>query len=138
MPDIDIGQLSEVINDKMDRDLNNRTTDSGLRRLIESYHNGTEWYKVFEEIQSDGTTKQWCEQGGTCSGTADWYSITFLKPFIDNNYIVMGSVVDTDNNAQIQSFGTYNKTATGIQVANGLGGSFYTNQVSWKAEGYIS
>ena len=32
---INYGELSEAINDKMDRDLNNRSDDSGLRKLVE-------------------------------------------------------------------------------------------------------
>ena len=59
MPDINIGQLSEAINNKMDRDLNNRSDDSGLRKLVESYVNGAYWYKVFDEIQTDGSIKKW-------------------------------------------------------------------------------
>ena len=53
--------------------------------IVESYNNGTEWYKKY----SDG----WIDQGGVCPGS----TVTFLKPFADTNYIVtMGFVTDGD------------------------------------------
>lgn len=141
MPDIDVGQLSEAINDKMDRDLNNRSTDSGLRRLIESYHNGTEWYKVFEEIQSDGTAKYWCEQGGRVYNNADVpNTINLLKPYQDTNYTVLinhgvsgayyagiyGAHTDEPYDFTATSFKAYTYPAAGI------------NSIQWYAFGYIS
>lgn len=131
MPDIDIGQLSEVINDKMDRDLNNRSTDSGLRRLIESYHNGTEWYKVFEEIQSDGTTKYWCEQGGSVSGGGR-KTVTYLKPFADTNYTVVSTQVFNTGDYSTTLEGLSDKTPTSVSVDSRYLGA------EWYACGYIS
>lgn len=87
MPDIDVGELSEVINDKMDRDLNNRTDGSGLRKLVESYVNGTSWYKIFDEIQENGTIRKWCEQGNTYEEIpAAGKTITLLKPYVTDKF----------------------------------------------------
>lgn len=134
MPDIDIGQLSEVINDKMDRDLNNRSTDSGLRRLIESYHNGSDWYKVFEEIQSDGTTKQWCEQGGVITGTGT-QTINLFKPFSSTDYSIINSVAYSSIMNDVRPINTSNKTTNSFQIFMGTVSGVYAY---WKAEGYIS
>lgn len=144
MPDIDIGQLSEVINDKMDRDLNNRSTDSGLRRLIESYHNGTEWYKVFEEIQSDGTAKYWCEQGGRVlsSASASEHIITFLKPYQDINYTITTTTGDLSG-GNYQYKNSFNWEWVTVRSLTPVSFSVYAGQYacsswSWKVEGYIS
>lgn len=122
------GLNSELFNDKLDRDFSNKP--SNIQYVVETYDDGNgNGYRVW--------SNKWCEQYGVRSGTAGWYTITFLKPFRDSNYILTGSVVDIDNNADIQSFGTYNKTSVGVQVVNGLGGGFFGTQVSWKAEGFI-
>lgn len=138
MPDIDIGELSEVINDKMDRDLNNRTDGSGLRKLVESYANGTSWYKVFDEIQENGTIRKWCEQGGTWgTSTGDWASasVVFLKPFIDTNFhlIALGN----------WSSGGSSSCSITARSTTGFTGTYANNLYSvmpsfWRAYGYIS
>lgn len=53
----------------------------GAAWVVESYHNGTEWYRVW----SDG----WVEQGGHKKGADANKTITLLKPFADENYTVL-------------------------------------------------
>ena len=138
MSDINIGALSEAINDKMDRDLNNRSDDSGLRKLVESYVNGTDWYKIFDEIQSDGTVKQWCEQGGRVSAQSSWKTVSLLKPYKDTNYQVMatanGNVNGTSTWTTVVDSQVY--TNDSIQIKGTNASSEWL--ISWKAEGYIS
>lgn len=99
--------------------------------VVETYVNGTEWYRVY----SDG----WVEQGGqdVASATGD-HTITLLKPFADSNYIVTSSsygvagVVNLNNG---QAVG--NKTATTFQYycyATGSGNGGYN--LMWMACGY--
>lgn len=90
---------------------------------------GTEWVRV----SSDG----WCEQGGIKQGTRNWYTVTFNKQFIDTNYFVSGSALDSDHNFNIQSFGVYNKQTTSMEIINALNDTAYSEPVMWKAEGYI-
>lgn len=138
MSDINVGQLSEVINNKMDRDLNNRSTDSGLRKLVESYVNGTSWYKVFDEIQANGSIKKWCEQGSVLatSTTGSAYESgtkTLLKPFIDTNYslFLQNSGNDTSYEPKITD-----KTTSTFSYA--YVEAYQTNLTNWLACGYIS
>jgi len=131
MPDIDVDQIGEALNNKMDRDLNNRSTTSGLRKLVASYIDGTEWCKVFAEIQSDGTTRQWCEQGGF---VATGGTVTYLQPFIDNNYTVVAQSVETSTyTTQYRQICPNSKTTTGLTGTSAQGGSLW-----WYACGYIS
>lgn len=132
MSDINYGQILEALNDKCDRDLNNRSNDSGLRKLVESYSNGTSWYKVFDEIQSDGTVRQWCEQGNYGGGVTYNASITFLKEFVDANYMLEGVGFWIDSISQQV---VYDKVATGFKTSS-VARNCYTNW--WKASGYIS
>lgn len=136
MSDINIGALSEAINDKMDRDLNNRSTDSGLRKLVESYVNGTSWYKIFDEIQSDGTVKKWCEQGNTYEEIpAAGKTITLLKPYVSDKFTVFACRC-TSNYTSAQGNGICGRPSAS-QVFIGVGGGA-TDWAQWEAEGYIS
>lgn len=94
--------------------------------VIDTYHSGTDWYRVW----SDG----WCEQGGsitTSNGT-----IIFLKEFIDTNYTFISQASDFDDYAiSVSTWG--NKTKSSIQVRCGYNGSPYAREVSWEAKGYI-
>ena len=143
MSDINIGALSEAINDKADRDLNNRSDDSGLRKLTESYVNGTDWYKVFDEIQSDGTVKQWCEQGGKFTTTAARYieqTVTLLKTMSDTNYNFSATAINVDSGNYIggAKIGeTISTTQFTVKLAT------YENTTAnvgfyWEVKGYIS
>lgn len=72
---------------------NNKVDKAGNAWIVETYRNGTEWYRVW----SDG----WVEQGGykalDSTGT-----VTFLKPFQDTNYTVTVSSQRTSNNGFVR------------------------------------
>jgi hypothetical protein len=57
----------------------NKVDKAGNAWVVESYRNGTEWYRVW----SDG----WVEQGGYFEKKRDTaLTVTFLKPYVDNEY----------------------------------------------------
>lgn len=126
MPDINIGQLSEVINNKMDRDGHNIANTSAV--IIETYSNGTTWYRIW----SDG----WCEQGGKYYNNNT--AISFLKPFKNTIYSVMTQCTDVSPNDGIYQSCWTNKTTTGftgwITYGNNLASDIETD---WYAFGYI-
>lgn len=133
--DIDVGALSEAINDKMDRDLNNRSDDSGLRKLVESYVDGASWYKIFDEIQSDGTVKKWCEQGDSFGSAYTVYTsktINLLKQFADTNYCIIYNTAST-NQAYVAAI--TDKTTNSFTLANTVN---YNGYATWYTCGYIS
>lgn len=139
MPDIDVGELSEAINDKMDRDLNNRTDGSGLRKLVESYVNGTSWYKVFDEIQENGTIKKWCEQGGRYTvASSSPHTINLFKTMSDTDYSIM--ICPAMNNAGDYTVSILVRsdmiTTSSFGVQKQWTSS--TGYYYWKAKGYIS
>lgn len=79
-------------------------------RVIESYRNGTEWYRVW----SDG----WVEQGGraiTSSGAGK--TVTLLKPYADRNYTIVGQAVETSSSFRNgNTTDIVNKTATSFSI----------------------
>ena len=76
----DTGVILEALNDKADRDMNN--VADGIDFVVESYNNGTEWYKLYKS--------GWVEQGGLKLGTgaASYNTVTLLKQMADNNYTI--------------------------------------------------
>ena len=63
------------------------STLSSNKYVTETYKNGLFWYRVW----SDG----WIEQGGIVAmPSVGWYPVTFLKPFSDTNYTIIGSQSD--------------------------------------------
>lgn len=107
---IDAGRIGEQLANKQDK-LSRYPIEISDKSLMPS------WYVVY----NDG----WCEQGGMLT-TGDL--ITFLKTFIDTNYIIVGSEVTSSSSAP---FRFANKATTSI--------NFYTITPScWEAKGYIS
>ena len=89
-------RISALATSKVDKE--------GNAWVVESYRNGTEWYRVW----SDG----WVEQGGYISnnGSANNYvaTVTFLKAFANTNYTLVGighpSRVSDDYNDYVDNF----------------------------------
>lgn len=90
--------------------------------VVESYQNGTEWYRVY----SDG----WVEQGGqiqTANKVAS--TLTFLKPMADTNYTVFVTQKDGAEGDFSNGFNTKTYTTTSLVIMNRSGGSCVTNWV---------
>lgn len=110
---LDVGEVMESLADKISR-------QDCKAYVTETYVNGASWYRVY----SDG----WCEQGGYASMNVT--SITFLKPFVDTNYTLTGSIDQNVNSAPYWADFGFNRTATGFSLRMGL--------FSWQASGYIA
>ena len=97
------------------------------RYLLDSYSDGTDWYKVY----SDG----WVEQGGKTDVSENHKVIEFLKPFSDTNYSVIVGNANTSANTggvTVSSLASDLKT-TGFQVSQLNQSQRYT---MWRAYGY--
>ena len=75
--------------------------------VIESYHNGTEWYRIY----SDG----WCEQGFYDTTHTD-HVVTLLTPMADANYIVSIGQSGNGASAQVGRSTWKEKTATTLKI----------------------
>lgn len=97
--------------------------------IVETYVNGTSWYRVW----SDG----WCEQGGVSSNASagNAATVTFLKPFKDTNYTIVGQAVESGTTLRNGSTtDILSKTANSVKIGI-YGGSASNN---WMASGYIA
>lgn len=99
------------------------------RTVVETYHNGTSWYRVW----SDG----WCEQGGRFQSADKTDTVVnFLKPFSDANYTpIVGQQYGSAGDSQYRTFNIYTISQASMTVHNATNG---TNTCIWMACGYIS
>ena len=115
--DINIGQITEALNDKMDRDGNNIESPKLPVFLVAKQdptaENGYTWYRLYSD--------NWVEQGGAYTGSTNDTNvangITFLKPFADTNYFAMitcNSTNTTVNTAQPDWI--YGRSTTSMSV----------------------
>lgn len=87
--------------------------------VVESYRNGTEWYRVW----SDG----WLEQGGYLSTSG---STTFLKPFNNTNYnITIGKGYFNDGDSSV--INVRSKTKTSFTYVRGWSGGSGTENLQY-------
>ena len=94
--------------------------------VVESYQNGTSWYKVYKS--------GWCEQGGSTVFANSATTVSLLKTYADKNYTLITA--------------PYGWTNTPSQWI--AGGVKYTNQfvirsttsalmsAAWRTEGYLA
>ena len=83
MTDINVGAISEALNDKADRDLQNVDTVGGADAVIEyqlpTAANNYTWYRKY--------ASGWVEQGGIASGiTSSYATKTLPVEMSDTNY----------------------------------------------------
>ena len=93
-------------------------------RVVETYNNGTNWYRKW----SDG----WLEQGGRAFNISGGKMFTFIKPFVDVNYTITGAQTGLQDGTHANgSFNIFNKTTTSF-YAQDLYAGYY---VDWYACG---
>ena len=89
--------------------------------VIQNYVNGASWYRVW----SDG----WIEQGGVSTLSDNW-TITFLKPFSNSNYVLISEGLGQDSTGNLGVTSKTAKSASGNHSWNA------NHQYDWYACGY--
>lgn len=129
-------KLPEYVDiDEIMTDLNGKVSKADLievRTVIESYVNGTSWYRAW----SDG----WCEQGGTvsCSMASSGQVFGLLKTFIDTNYTILATLNAWAGLWSGEAMCRIMKTSTAQFTIQCGGNGVNPAPVSWYACGYIS
>lgn len=115
---IDIDEIATDLNGKADVDLTNCTKP----HIIETYVNGHSGYRVW----SDG----YCVQWGVVSTPVN---LTFLKPFKDTQYNIVGTEFQGDDSCRAIKFNTNNMATSYIRITS----SATPIGVAWRACGYV-
>lgn len=130
MSDINIGQISEALNDKTDRDMRNVDTTAKADAVIDYQEptagNGYTWYRKYKS--------GWVEQGGKGQVTTNGTGNTFSLPvaMVDTNYTIVVAkwAEDTGNvgfNAMPNTTTTF-KAGVAYQAA-------LTREFTWQVSG---
>lgn len=135
MPDIDFGQLSEALNDKMDRDAHNVQSPSAvvIAKQDPTSDNDYTWYRLY----SDG----WVEQGGSftglTNGSTSWLSKSVSLPITmaNTNYSIIASDCGLGSN---NIHGTYNNCSSATQWEYYYFNAAVDKIVSWQVSGMAS
>ena len=135
------GLNTSLFNGKVDIDLNNVATTAGLRRLVQVYNVGTDWYKVYDEyIPTTGQyIGKWCEQGGiitSISGTDVYKSVTLKKTLRD--YTTSFPSASMSNCGYHASLYVWLNSNTQLDIRREANNASATGDVYWKVEGYIA
>ena len=123
--DINFGAITEALNDKADRDLNNMTAN--IDYVVERYDDEKgNWYEVWKS--------GWLRQGGKTESVSDIKIITFLKPFSSVGYSVVVSVGNKEGTGFTQTpANALAYTATTFRIGQYGGSSLQI--LYWQAEG---
>lgn len=141
MADIDIGQITEALNDKSDRDLRNVDTTAKADAVIDyqepTADNNYTWYRKYKS--------GWVEQGGTVSANRVREISAAVNLPIEmantnyNVYMAPQSVYRTASNAWNMCIGFNIVSATQIIVNSyGLGDSDLQIGLSWEVKGFAA
>lgn len=124
MSDINVGQFSEALNDKADRDLQNVTTD--VDYVVESKFptdSDPTWYRLYKS--------GWCEQGGETEATeSTGYTVSLLKQFQSVNYNIQITCKSSGSTGNGWGY-AHTKTITNFKVVQTASGAY------WEAKGMI-
>lgn len=127
MSDINIGQITEALNDKTDRDLQNVDNTAGADAVIEyqfpTADNNYTWYRKYKS--------GWVEQGGFAASQDA--SVSLSVEMANTNYNVFVSVITSgkDNNSRYP-YQVFSQTTTSLRLYVNCGTFVKT---SWRVEG---
>lgn len=139
MSEINVGQLSEALNDKADRDLMNVDTTAGADSIVEyqtpTAENNYTWYRKYKS--------GWVEQGGitTAQTISAGYSATqalvFPVEMLDTHYCFTAGSVSAP---VYQSISLTDITTTGgtINQMNRAGSGSASVQFTWEVKGFAA
>lgn len=110
MEPVNTGVILEVLNNKIDRNMRNVDTsvsDTVIAWQEPTAENGYTWYRKY--------ASGWVEQGGRCTGDIG-YTITFMVPFADTNYIAIAGLLYS-HSGTICNVGCTNFTTTSMAIS---------------------
>ena len=129
MAEINVGELSEAINDKMDRDGMNVDVSSGADVVVEwqrpTAENNYTWYRLY--------ASGWVEQGGafaTVSGSYFNENVLFPKEMENIGYCCY---ITTSASGDAYTTAISSKSTTGFTVIRLLNASAY--YANWQVSG---
>lgn len=135
MAEINVGAISEALNDKVDRDNRNVDNTAGADAVIEyqvpTAENGYTWYRRY--------ASGWVEQGGVAPAEQN-YQVVLPFQMYDNNYYISitGFCFSGNYNAAIHNVRDGTKTTTGFQIqCRDYNNGSYITSSTWEVKGMM-
>lgn len=131
--DINIGAISEALNDKSDRDLRNVDNTAGADAVVEyqlpTAENNYTWYRKYKS--------GWVEQGGWLDGSTSYKTTEFGIPvqMANDKYTLTFATYNLEGAATVPANG---QTTTGFMIYERVWvGSWFEHNFQgwWKVEG---
>ena len=128
--DINVGAISETLNNKADREFGNIPSnyDYVVKSQKPTSSNGYTWYRKYKS--------GWVEQGG--KSTSDGQTVTFPIQMANTEYFISGMPRETDTGA-ISSVAFASKTTTSVVLygkrVNAGGFAAGAHPVYWEVKG---
>ena len=130
MAEINVGQISEALNNKADLDLNNTNpfADYVVEYQLPTAANNYRWYRLYKS--------GWIEQGGITTVNDDngSYPMTFLKTMADTNYFATFQRYNTNtgtiSTGYIGDNTICNYSTTSFTISRG-----YNSPIRWEVKG---
>lgn len=156
MADINVGAISEALNNKADRDLNNTDVQTRLDNkanttyvneqlatkaktdlsnipsaydyVVKTYKNGSTWYRQYKS--------GWVEQGSQTEGSS--VTVTLAVPMADTLYNITVAAYDmhSPDDKKYNTVQWRNKTTTSVQFQSAYNGELYNSLILWSVCGY--
>ena len=106
----------------------NHNALANLPHIVETYNNGTDWYRVYSD--------KWCKQGGVKALSSGVGTVTFFKAFKDTNYTVCDAL--SGNNGSVgASYWAMTKTTTTVKFTRQSDNNKnLSTSINWQAIGY--
>lgn len=113
--DINIGAITEALNDKTDRDMRNVDNAAGADAVIEyqlpTADNNYTWYRKYKS--------GWVEQGGFKQNVSGTVTVTFPKEMANNRYTIIKtlSTSSTGEHISYNQISFFSLSTTGANTA---------------------
>lgn len=121
---IDVGEITDALNSKVDLPTNK--TQADVDYVVESYQNGTSWYRVYKS--------GWCEQGGSEEFTNYSTTVSLLKTYADTNYTLITAPYGWTNTPSEAIAGGVKSTNQFTIVST----TSLAMTAAWRTEGYLA
>ena len=134
MAEINVGQISEALNNKADLDLNNTNpfADYVVEYQRPTAENNYTWYRLYKS--------GWIEQGGwhyqTSGNSSGAHTITFIKPFSNTSYHVIFSLLHEGNGGTPNDI--YDKYAERTNTSMYIYITAAWKGYTWEAKGFAA
>ena len=104
----------------------NHNALANLPHIVETYNNGTDWYRVYSD--------KWCSQGSMVQIASAGQIVKLIKAYKNTNY----TITSTGGTNNFGNTCCYSRTTSQFAAYTGDDDTFNAGQLVWQANGQIN